>query len=243
MDTPLLELHWLAPDSPADSFPEPATALLDPNGLLAAGGDLSVARLLCAYRHGIFPWYCEGQPILWWSPDPRAVLFPEQLRVSHSLRKQLRQRKYIIQLDMSFDAVVAACAAPRRGQTRAGTWITPAMQSAYAELHRLGYAHSIEVHMNGVLAGGLYGVALGGVFFGESMFSRYSNTSKIALVCLVRQLQAWGFGMLDCQIFSKHLERLGCVTISRREFLRRLEHYVSFPHKAGPWHFNISPEF
>lgn len=243
MDAPSLELRWLTPTSPPDSFPQPVTALRDPNGLLAAGGDLSVARLLYAYRHGIFPWYNEGQPILWWSPDPRAVLFPEQLHISRSLCKTLRQGDYEVSIDTAFHEVIRACAGPRRNQPDGGTWITAAMQAAYSELHRQGYAHSLEVRMHGELAGGIYGVAVGGIFFGESMFSRRSNASKIALVSLVRQLHAWGFGMLDCQIPSQHLARLGSVNISRTEFLERLARCTRFPQKAGPWHFDISPEF
>src|SRR5574340_1178993 len=243
MDTPPFDLRWLAPDSPPDSFPHPDAALRNPNGLLAAGGDLSVERLLCAYRRGIFPWYSDPQPILWWSPDPRCVIFPEKLHISRSLRRQLRQGEFGATLDTAFDAVVAACAAPRRDQTPSGTWITPAMQAAYSQLHGCGHAHSIEIRMDGKLVGGLYGVALGGVFFGESMFSRRSNASKIALACLVKQLQAWNFGLLDCQIPSEHLQRLGAVCLPRTEFLELLAHYSVSPNRQGRWQFEADLEF
>lgn len=243
MDAPSLELRWLASDSPPDSFPEPETALRDPNGLLAAGGDLSVGRLLYAYRHGIFPWYSERQPILWWSPDPRTVLSPAQMHVSHSLRKQLRQREYVVTLDTAFDAVMAACAAPRGDQTPAGTWITPAMQAAYSELHHRGHAHSIEIRMGDELAGGLYGVALGGVFFGESMFSRRRNASKIALACLARQLHAWGYRLIDCQVYSAHLARFGCIELPRPQFLEQLRRLLALPDHATPWRYELPLEF
>lgn len=243
MDTPSLELRWLAPDSPPDSFPQPDAALCNPNGLLAAGGDLSVERLLCAYRRGIFPWYSDPQPILWWSPDPRCVIFPEQLHISRSLRRQLRQGKYVATLDTAFDAVVEACAASRRDQAVGGTWITPAMQAAYSQLHRYGYAHSIEIRMQGELAGGLYGVALGGVFFGESMFSHRSNASKIAIACLMKQLQAWSFGLLDCQIPSAHLQRLGAVCLPRSKFLELLARSSALPTRQGRWQFAVDLEF
>lgn len=243
MDMPSLELRWLAPDSPPDSFPHPDAALRNPNGLLAAGGDLSLERLLCAYRHGIFPWYIDPQPILWWSPDPRCVIFPEKLHISRSLRRQLRQGEYVATLDTAFDAVVEACAASRRDQVAGGTWITKAMQAAYSRLHRYGYSHSIEIRMQGELAGGLYGVALGGVFFGESMFSRRSNASKIALACLTKQLQAWNFGLLDCQIPSAHLQRLGAISLPRSEFLELLARYSTLPNRQGRWQFEADPEF
>lgn len=237
MQPPTLELFWIASGSQPDNFPPPHAALHNPNGLLAAGGDLSVERLLCAYRRGIFPWYSDPQPILWWSPDPRCVIFTDKLHISHSLRKQLRRGAYSVSLDTAFDEVVAACAAPRRDQTSAATWITAAMQAAYSELHRRGCAHSIEIRMHGELAGGLYGVAIGGVFFGESMFSRQRNASKIALACLIRQLQVWGFEMLDCQVPSAHLASLGSVCLPRSEFLQLLARYIALPGRARTWRY------
>jgi leucyl/phenylalanyl-tRNA--protein transferase len=182
-------LHWIRPDDPPDAFPDPQRALHEPDGLLAVGGDLSPERLLAAYRRGIFPWYEAGQPILWWSPDPRAVLLPDELKVSTSLRKALRSRDVEVTLDRAFADVISGCAAPRPRQR--GTWLTPDMQRAYARLHELGYAHSVEVWEDGTLAGGLYGVALGRVFFGESMFSRLRDASKVALVHLVAETRAW----------------------------------------------------
>ena len=243
MQPPSLELRWLAAGSPPDSFPDPNTALRYPNGLLAAGGDLSVARLIFAYRCGIFPWYSDPQPILWWSPDPRCVIFTERLHISHSLRKQLRRGGFTVSFDTAFDEVVAACAAPRHHPHSDGTWITPAMQAAYSELHRCGYAHSIEIRMRNELVGGLYGVALGGVFFGESMFGRRSNASKIALVCLTRQLLDWGYAMLDCQIPSAHLAQLGGVCLPRAEFLEQLSRSIKLPGKDGNWQLETMPIF
>ena len=241
---PAHPLPWLAPGSPPNSFPEVREALTEPNGLLAAGGDLTPERLLYAYRHGIFPWYHGRQPILWWSPDPRAVLFPQNLHISRSLRKRLRQRRFQASFDSAFAAVVAACAAPRKQPpAEDGTWITPAMQNAYAELYRLGHAHSMEIRLDGELAGGLYGVAMGGVFFGESMFSRRPDASKMALACLARQFQAWNFGFIDCQVQSAHLIRLGSTAIPRHEFLARLEQFARLPGRPGPWQLDVSLEF
>ncbi|MDE2196759.1 MAG: leucyl/phenylalanyl-tRNA--protein transferase [Gammaproteobacteria bacterium] len=240
---PAHALPWLTPGSPPHAFPDVREALTVPNGLLAAGGDLAPERLLYAYRHGIFPWYHDRQPILWWSPDPRAVLFPQNLHISRSLRKRLRQRRFQAGFDSAFAAVVAACAAPRKPPPEDGSWITPAMQSAYAELYRLGHAHSIEIRLDGELAGGLYGVALGGVFFGESMFSRRPDASKMALACLARQLQAWDFGFIDCQVQSAHLMRLGSAAIPRHEFLARLEQFARLPGRPGPWQLDVSLEF
>jgi leucyl/phenylalanyl-tRNA---protein transferase len=233
------QLTWIRPDDPPTAFPDPRTALREPDGLLAAGGDLSPARLLHAYRHGIFPWYGEGQPILWWCPDPRAVLYPEAVHISRSLRKTLRRHNYDVTLDRAFVEVMAACAMARRAHTDVGTWITEDMQRAYAELHRLGHAHSVEVWMSGQLAGGLYGVAMGNVFFGESMFSRYADASKIALVWLARQLEAWGFRLIDCQVASKHLQSLGSVSIPRNEFLVALDHHADARGHVGAWRTEI----
>lgn len=237
------QLAWIKLADSPETFPDPRTALREPDGLLAAGGDLSPARLLYAYRHGIFPWYNEGQPILWWCPDPRAVLFPNALHVSHSLRKTLRQHHYEVTLDRAFPEVMHACAGARRNQPEAGTWITNAMRSAYHALHRMGHAHSVEVWMDGELSGGLYGVALGGVFFGESMFSLRSNASKIALAWLTRQLAAWGFALMDCQVTSAHLARLGSVNLPRAEFLAQLDTLAVLPTRVGPWQMEIVAEF
>ncbi len=223
-------IPWLDHDTP---FPPIRSALKDPNGLLAAGGDLSSERLLSAYRHGIFPWFSEGDPILWWSPDPRMILFPAELKISRSLAKTLRNRSYEARFDSAFDEVMAACAAPRKGEP--GTWISGAMVEAYRGLHRLGYAHSVETWIDGDLAGGLYGVAIGRVFFGESMFSRSRDASKIALAALVGHLKSAGFGLIDCQMHTRHLETLGAREIPRRRFSRLLEELIHYPHSPGSW--------
>ena len=186
-------------------FPPLEQALHTPNGLLAVGGNLTPARLLDAYRHGIFPWFNADDPILWWSPDPRMVLFPAEFKISHSLRKILRNQVYEVRTDTAFEQVMRACAAPRNGQ--AGTWIHEEMIAAYAALHRMGYAHSVEILEDGELVGGLYGVAIGRMFYGESMFSRRSNASKAALAHLAAQLCLWNFGMIDCHMNTPHLVR------------------------------------
>ncbi len=209
-------IPFLRPGDPPGAFPPLETALDDPDGLLCAGGDLSPARLLEAYRRGIFPWYSEGQPILWWSPDPRAVLFPGEFRISRSLAKSLRNRGYETRMDQAFADVVARCA--DAGLRPGGTWITPDMQSAYLQLHRLGHAHSIEVWRAGQLVGGLYGVALGRTFFGESMFSSERDASKVALARLVDESVARGVELIDCQVTSPHLESLGVRCIPRARF-------------------------
>lgn len=210
---------WITDDAPPGAFPDIDTALEEPNGLLAIGGDLSAARLMCAYRRGIFPWYSDGQPILWWSPNPRAVLFPPRFHVSRSLAKLMRRRPFEISVDRSFEDVVRGCAAPRRDQE--GTWITPGMGRAFARLHALGYAHSVECWQGDRLAGGLYGVAMGRVFFGESMFSAVPNASKIALA----HLCGLGFEVIDCQIPNAHLTRLGAEMIHRSEFRSLLDRW------------------
>lgn len=220
---------WLDPTDDT-AFPPLEHALRRPNGLLAVGGNLSPRRLIAAYRGGIFPWYEEGQPILWWSPDPRSVLFPERLKVSRSLRKSLNRRAFEVTLDAAFDAVVTGCAAPRADA--AGTWITPDMQSAYQRLHRLGWAHSAETWVDDELVGGLYGVALGCVFFGESMFTRRTDASKVAFVHLVRKLTSWGFAVIDCQMHSEHLASLGAECIPRPEFIELLERWRDVPSRA-----------
>ena len=223
-------LRWLERDDP---FPPVETALKDPGGLLCAGGDLSLARLLAAYRQGIFPWYSGHEPVLWWSPDPRMVLFAEELRVPRSLAKSARNRGYELRVDSAFREVLDGCAAPRRDG--GGTWLGEDMRRAYARLHREGYAHSFECWRNGTLVGGLYGVALGRMFFGESMFSRATDASKVALVGLVRQLRARGFPMIDCQVRTPLLASLGAREIPRREFLRRLRALVNYGETPGKW--------
>jgi leucyl/phenylalanyl-tRNA--protein transferase len=212
-------IPWLSEDC---VFPPLDKALTEPNGLLGVGGDLSPRRLVAAYRHGIFPWYSGDDPILWWSPDPRMVLFPEELKISRSLTKTLRNTGYEVRLDTSFDQVARACAdKPREGQ--AGTWITREMQAAYSELHRLGYAHSVETWIDGRLAGGLYGIAIGRAFYGESMFADARDASKIALAHLCAHLKRRGFGIIDCQMETSHLASLGARPIPRHDFSARLD--------------------
>ncbi len=217
------------------SFPPVTQALRSPNGLLAAGGDLSAARLVEAYRRGIFPWFSEGEPILWWSPDPRMVLFPGEFKLSHSLRKTLRKGNHEVRMDTAFEQVMRACAAPREDSL--GTWIHEEMIGAYCELHRLGYAHSIETWMGGQLAGGLYGIALGRMFYGESMFSRRTDASKIALAHLAAQLKRWDFGMIDCQMNTPHLASLGAREIPRKEFIARLQELINYA-PVTAWRFD-----
>ena len=226
-------IPWLEGDAP---FPPVHRALAEPNGLLAAGGELTVERLLDAYRNGIFPWYSDGQPLLWWSPDPRMVLVPAEIALSRSLRKRLRKRDYEIRTDSSFSEVMRACAEPRAGQ--AGTWITREMMGAYSALHRAGYAHSVETWIDGVLCGGLYGVSIGRVFFGESMYSRAADASKLALAHLARQLECWEFGLIDCQMVTAHLASLGAREIRRGDFVRALSELVNYPTRSGPWRFD-----
>jgi leucyl/phenylalanyl-tRNA--protein transferase len=217
---------WLRSGSP---FPPIEAALDDPNGLLAAGGDLSPGHLLAAYRHGIFPWYNEAQPILWWSPDPRMVLFVREFRLPRSLRRIVRQRRFEIRADTAFRQVMEGCAEPRSGQS--GTWITPAVIDAYETLHRQGHAHSLEAWRDGELVGGLYGVTTGRMFFGESMFARETDASKVALVKLVAMLGSMGMPLIDCQQETEHLARFGARPITRREFADWLSRLV---HSTGP---------
>ncbi len=224
--------HFLADTYQAEF---PPVELASPEGLLAVGGDLSSERLLAAYRNGIFPWYSPGQPVLWWSPDPRTVLFPERLRISRSLGKALRQNRFRVTLDQAFERVIDACAAPRRANPTGGTWITGEMRAAYCRLHAEGYAHSVEVWSGSELVGGLYGVALGGVFFGESMFSRATDASKVALARVVGQLTTWGYSLIDCQVGSAHLFSLGAEEIPRQEFLAALHAALTLPGRPGPW--------
>ena len=204
------------------------------DGLLAVGGDLSVERLLLAYRSGIFPWYSEGDPLLWWSPDPRLVFVPREFHVSRSLQRVIRSGRFTVTMDTAFPEVIAACA-DTRGPGRDGTWILPDMQRAYCALHEAGYAHSVECWNAGALAGGLYGVSLGAAFFGESMFSRVSNASKVALAALIRHAIGWNFHFIDCQMTTDHLLSLGAREISRRQFLRNLEHALKHETHTGPW--------
>lgn len=211
----------LDPYARTNRFPPVTRALTEPNGLLAIGGCLDPDWLIEAYRNGIFPWFSPGQPILWWSPDPRMVLFPERLKVSRSLDKLIRQGVYTVTLDQDFGGVIRACSEPRSSD--GGTWITEDMIEAYTRLHELGHAHSIEAWFDGVLAGGLYGVALGRVFFGESMFFRRRDASKVAFVQLVRQLRRWGFGLIDCQMSTEHLRRFGAAEIPRAAFMGLLD--------------------
>ncbi len=232
-----LPIPWLAATDETTPLPDPETALHEPNGLLAIGASLSPQRLEAAYREGIFPWFGPGEPILWWSPDPRAILAPGELHISRSLRRALNRRDYQVTLDTAFDRVVEACAAPRVDQP--GTWITPDMQAAYSRLHVLGLAHSIEVWCSGDLIGGLYGVSLGQAFFGESMFSGASNGSKIAMVWLCAQLQAWGFHFLDCQMPTAHLLSMGVHCIPRQRFLLALAASQRAATRLGPWTLEV----
>ncbi|HEY6612244.1 MAG TPA: leucyl/phenylalanyl-tRNA--protein transferase [Pseudomonas sp.] len=213
-------------------FPPLARALREPDGLLAAGGDLSPERLVSAYRHGCFPWFQAGQPILWWSPDPRMVLFPNELHVSRSLRKVIRQGRFEVSFDRDFAAVIHACAEPRTYAD--STWITPAMQASYLQLHRRGIAHSVEVWLDGQLVGGLYGLAIGRLFFGESMFSRATDASKIGFITLVEHLRDCGFVLIDCQMHTSHLASFGARQIPRSEFAIYLARHLDQPGPA-PW--------
>lgn len=221
------------------AFPPPGDA--DESGLLAVGGDLAPERLLLAYAMGIFPWYDDSQPILWHSPDPRLVLVPSELTVSRSLRRVLNRGKFEISLDGDFDAVIRACAGtPRKHE--AGTWITADMIAAYSRLFELGFAHCVEAHCDGELVGGLYGVSLGRCFFGESMFQLRDDASKVAFVTLVRQLEAWGFDLIDCQVQTDHLARFGAEEWSRARFLAALERSIGAPTRRGRWHFDPPPD-
>lgn len=228
-----MQLTILDPDNPEQEFPALEKALREPDGLLAVGGCLSVSRLLNAYRHGIFPWYNAGEPILWWSPDPRLVLFPEQVKVSRSLRKTIRKQKFSVSYDQAFDEVIAGCADIRKGSV--GTWITRDISRAYKDLFRLGIAHSAEAWHEGRLVGGLYGIALGRVFFGESMFHTMTDASKVAFITLIEQLEAWGYQLIDCQVHTEHLESLGAVEIDRRDFVELLARYCEASVKGEAW--------
>ncbi|MDX1607574.1 MAG: leucyl/phenylalanyl-tRNA--protein transferase [Candidatus Competibacterales bacterium] len=216
----MTRIPWLNPDDRTQPFPDPHTALKEPNGLVAVGGCLSPERLIQAYSQGIFPWFDESTPICWWSPEPRTVLFPEHLKVSRSLRKTLRHGRFRLTLDQDFAAVLAGCSGPRTGSR--GTWITPEMKHAYQRLHELGFAHSVETRLGDELVGGLYGVCLSGIFFGESMFSWVSDASKVALAGLCAHMKIWGFRVIDCQMPTAHLHSLGAIDLPRHEFLTLL---------------------
>lgn len=232
-----IRLHWLDPRKPDQPFPPVETAMQEPNGLLAIGGDLCVERIVRAYSRGIFPWYNPDEPILWWSPDPRAVFdLTAPSKVSRRLERTIKRRDYAVTLDTAFNRVIDACAQPRDGQR--GTWLGREMRQAYYKLGAEGIGHSVEVWREGALIGGLYGLALGKVFFGESMFSAQRDASKIALVWLRRQLQAWGFGLMDCQVGSPHLLTLGAVEWPRARFVEALNRGVGQPPHDAPWVFD-----
>ena len=226
-------LYWINPTSKPDNFPPIHTALNQPDGLLCFGGDLTLPRLLAAYRRGIFPWYVAQQPIMWWSPSPRCVILPNEFKISRSLAKVCRKDDFYFSMDQAFAQVVKGCAAPR--DLDRDTWITKEMQLAYQALHQQGYAHSVEVWQNKELVGGLYGLALGQVFFGESMFSKVSNASKIALACLHKRLVDNHFQIIDCQVSSFHLISLGAREISRQRFARLLNDYCDVDNSIDLW--------
>lgn len=230
-------IPWLGPEP---VFPPTRLALREPNGLLAAGGDLSPQRILAAYSQGIFPWFSEGEPILWWSPAPRMVLCPAELKVSRSMDKVLRNQRYEIRVDTAFREVMSACSEPRSQQQ--GTWIVPEMVDAYCRLHQLGYAHSFETWVDGELVGGLYGIGLGLMFYGESMFSRRSNASKLAFIHMVRHLQAQGVTMIDCQMHTGHLQSLGAKLVSRQTFLATLKENARRAQPAAMWNYRYTHE-
>lgn len=228
---------YLLDDFNKTDFPDAELALREPDGLLAVGGDLSVERLIAAYQQGIFPWYSEGQPVLWWSPDPRMVLKPQDIKVSRSLAKTMRKQDFKITFDQDFRKVISACSKPRleKGLQESGTWILDEMIEAYVKLHEAGYAHSVECWQENKLVGGLYGVAIGKVFFGESMFSRVSDASKIAFVFLSRQLQQWDFKLIDCQVYTPHLESLGASMMPRKQFITLLKQYAVNKNEHVKW--------
>lgn len=224
---------WLSERDPPESFPPTDAALREPDGLLCAGGDLSPARLIAAYRRGIFPWYSQGQPILWWSPDPRSVLIPAELKVSRSLAKTIRNRGFVTRLDSAFAALIEHCSSASLRPE--GTWISPEMRAAYTRLHRMGYVHSVETWLDDRMVGGLYGVALGKVFYGESMFSLERDASKVALKRLCDELKARDYAMIDCQMATPHLRSLGARLLPRADFLRLLRRYAEPPDNPTSW--------
>ncbi len=234
----LLDIPQLDTD-PGSPFPASNQALETPNGLLAWGGDLHSERLLNAYRAGIFPWYSQGQPLLWWSPAPRCVIFPADIYMSKRTCRRYNSGQFTLTADKDFTGVIQACAESRADE--GGTWITREMLDAYCDLHQMGHAHSIETWQNGELVGGIYGLAIGAVFFGESMFTRQTDAGKIALIALCRQLERWSFSMLDCQVSNPHLMRMAAVEISRREFEQHLVQGIARIRPAGPWTGDFSP--
>lgn len=229
--------YWIPHYASPYDFPSVENALVHPDGLLAIGGDLSPERLIYAYRRGIFPWYSDEQPILWWSPSERMVLFLEDFKISRSLRKTIRKQKFTVTVDHCFEEVIKNCAAIPRAHEY-GTWITNEMINAYCQLHEYGYAHSVECWENGQLVGGLYGTAVGQVFCGESMFSKVSDASKVALSHLVAQLKRWKFGFIDCQMYTDHLSSLGAIEIPRSEFQELLIHFAHSNDELGCWQFD-----
>ena len=231
-----LELYWIDPQLPADQFPDLRYALEEPNGLLAFGGDLSAERLIAAYERGIFPWYSKDEPILWWSPNPRSVIFPEKFKLSRSLKKTIKKRHFTITLDTCFSDVISKCSQPRSYSS--DTWITEEMMQAYIRLHDLKIAHSVEVWKDEELVGGLYGVSLGKAFFGESMFSTASDASKVALAYLIEQVKIWGFKLIDCQVSSEHMSSLGAVDIPRDMFMQLLSNECSGETRLKQWSFD-----
>ena len=228
--------YWIPNNASPHDFPPIENALEHPDGLLAVGGDLTPQRLIVAYRHGIFPWYNDDQPILWWSPSQRLVLFPQSLKVSRSLRKTIRKGKFKVTMDQNFREVIKECAGPRRHQY--GTWITEEMQEAYHQLHHYNFAHCVECWHEGQLVGGLYGVTLGKAFFGESMFCQMTDASKVAFVYFVRQLQSWGYELIDCQVYTDHLQSLGAIEIPRQQFRVLLDNLCEMPGRRGKWQFD-----
>ena len=232
-----MDINWLDPSNPEAPFPDVEQALINPEGLLAAGGDLSVTRLLRAYRQGIFPWYEDGQPILWWSPNPRGVIYTNEFKISTSLRKTLRKHNWTVTFDGDFKKTVIACAAPR--SYARGTWITNEMAIAYTRLHKQGFAHSVELwdHQER-LVGGIYGVLIGKMFYGESMFSFQTNASKVALTYLVSHLHHWEFPFMDCQLPSTHLSSLGAIAISRKEYIKTMQSLSNENNADLKWEYN-----
>lgn len=228
-----MQLTLLDPECPTQAFPDVESALIDPNGLLAFGGCLSPQRIINAYKNGIFPWYNPGEPILWWSPDPRLVLFPDKLKISRSLKKTLNKQRFQIHYDRAFKQVMLACAAPR--EENGGTWINQQMLQAYQQLHELGIAHSIEAWQDDKLVGGLYGLAIGQIFFGESMFHTVTDASKVVFVHLIQFLTDWGYQLVDCQVSSEHLISLGAEEIARSAFINYLNSYSAHPPSAKAW--------
>jgi leucyl/phenylalanyl-tRNA--protein transferase len=228
----MIHLPQLASDLP-DHFPDPRAALVEPNGLLAFGGDLSPQRLLTAYSLGIFPWFSEDEPILWWSPDPRCVFRTESLKLNRSLRRQLSGKCWRLTVDHAFDLVIRACAAPRAGES--GTWLVPAMIDAYAQLHRQGHAHSVEVWDGTQLIGGIYGVTIGRLFCGESMFSAVSGGSKIALTALAQLLRELEFPLIDTQVSNPHTRSMGAIEVPRAWYLSEVDRLIRLPGHAGSW--------